>query len=423
VTDVIIVGAGPAGASLAVALGRQGLEVELYEQATFPRDKPCGEGLLPAGVRVLRSLELETAVAGEPLWGVRHHVAGGSVRSAFDGGDAVTPAYGIGQKRLHLDAILWTAAKRTRGVYAREGARVETVVMKHGRITGIEVDGEQRHARLVVAADGSSSTLRRKLGLERVAARRRVGIRAHFRRPAGALPLTDIEVFLRRGYELYVTPLPHGELLVAALAYQDLANGDLRGAFGRWLTEEPLLRLWLDGAAQTSELMGRAPLVSSSRGKEPPGLLLLGDAAASVDPITAGGLSLALQSAELLAEHAPNLLSGSVLARRRFERARARAVQVHRWLGSSVLALAARPRAAELARRGFHAYPNAMRALLDLAGNALPRIRLPVHGRSSAWAAPSSCSEGSPCTDWEHSPLFDRGTGSTSASSGWASSP
>jgi flavin-dependent dehydrogenase len=116
--------------------------------------------------------------------------------------------------------------------------------------------------------------------------------------------------------------------------------------------------------------MGRAPLVSRSHGKEPPGLLMLGDAAASVDPITAGGLSLALQSAELLAAHASDLLSGSSLARRRFERARARSVQIHRWLGSSVLALAARPRVADLARRGFDAYPNAMRALLELAGNA-----------------------------------------------------
>ena len=368
-TDVIIVGAGPAGASLAVALGRRGFEVELYEQATFPRDKPCGEGLLAGGVRVLRSLELEAAVAGEPLWGVRHHVAGGSVRSDF-GVDEATPAYGLGQKRLHLDATLWAAAARTPRVRACQGARVEGLFTERGRVAGVEVDGERRHARLVVAADGSSSKLRRNIGLERVVSPRRVGIRAHFQRPHGAPALTDIEIFLRRGYELYVTPLPHDELLVAALAYQSTANGALRSAFGKWLEDEPLLRRWLDGATQTSELMGRAPLVSATHGKEPPGLLLLGDAAASVDPITAGGLSLALQSAELLAQHAPELLTGSPLARRRFERARGRAIQIHRWLGAGVLALAARPRLANLARRGFQAYPIAMRALVNLAGNA-----------------------------------------------------
>ncbi|HEY3499061.1 MAG TPA: NAD(P)/FAD-dependent oxidoreductase [Polyangiaceae bacterium] len=371
-TDVIIVGAGPAGASLAIGLGRRGFEVELYEQATFPRDKPCGEGLLAGGVRVLRALELETAVGGEPLWGVRHHVAGGSVRSAFRGGDGNGggKAHGLGQKRLHLDAALFAAAARTPRVRACQGVRVDGPFTERGRVGGVEIDGERRRARLVVAADGSSSRVRRKLGLERIVAPRRVGIRAHFQRPPDAPPLGDIEIFLRRGYELYVTPLPRNELLVAALAYQDAASGDLRGAFGRWLEREPLLRRWLDGATQTSELMGRAPLVSGAYGGAPPGLLLLGDAAASVDPITAGGLSLALQSAELLALHAPELLSGSPLARRRFERARARAVRTHRWLGAGVLALAQRPRLADLARRGFHAYPGAMRALVELAESA-----------------------------------------------------
>lgn len=369
-TDVIIVGGGPAGSSLAVALGRRGCEVELYDQATFPRDKPCGEGLLPAGVGVLRSLELEASVAGQPLWGVRHHVAGGSVRSGFAGDDPSTPAHGLGQKRIHLDSALWAAAAGTPRVRARHGVRVESFFAEQGRIEGVEIEGERRRARLVVAADGSSSKFRRTLGLERVAVPRRVGIRAHFQRALGALPLRDIEIFLRCGYELYVTPLPNDEILVAALAYQDMASGDLRGAFARWLRSEPLICGWLQGATQTSELLGRAPLVSSTVGRSPPGLILLGDAAASVDPITAGGLSLALESAQLLAQHAPDLLTGSLLARRRFERARGRAVQIHRWLGAGVLALAARPRLADLARRGLDAYPSAMRALVALAGNA-----------------------------------------------------
>jgi 2-polyprenyl-6-methoxyphenol hydroxylase-like FAD-dependent oxidoreductase len=370
VTDVIIVGAGPAGASLAIALGRAGFEVELYEQSTFPREKPCGEGLLPAGVRVLAALGLEAAVAGEPLWGVRHHVAGGCIRSGFGERDGERLAHGLGQKRLHLDAVLWTTATRTPGVRARQGARVEALLTERGRVHGVEVEGKRRSARLVVAADGSSSGLRRKLGLERIAAPRRVGIRAHFQRVRGCPPLSDIEIFIRPGYELYVTPLPNDEVLVAALAYQDVANRDLRHAFAAWREREPLLCQWLAGATQTSELMGRAPLVSAARDKAPAGLILLGDAAASVDPITAGGLSLALQSAQLLAQHTSEILAGSRLSLRRFERARARAVQIHRILGASVLALAARPRLLNLARRSFDACPSAMRSLVALAGNA-----------------------------------------------------
>jgi 2-polyprenyl-6-methoxyphenol hydroxylase-like FAD-dependent oxidoreductase len=369
-TDIIVVGAGPAGASLAIALGRRGFGVELYEQATFPRDKACGEGILPAGRRVLRSLGLEAKVGGEPLGGVRYHVGGGTVRSGFETGPGSAALRGLGQRRLRLDAALWDAAASTPHVSAYQGTRVEALLSERGSVTGVVVEGQPRRARLVVAADGSSSGLRRKLGLERLAAPRRVGIRSHFQRPAGARPLTDIEIFLRDGYELYVTPLPNNEVLVAALAQQDVAAGDLRGHFRSWIAREPCLRAWLEGSTPTSELMGRAPLVSRAEGREPRGLILLGDAAASVDPITASGLSLALQSAELLATHAAELMARSPLARRRFERGRGRLLRVQRCLAASVLALAARPRLAELARRGFHAHPSAMRALVELAGGA-----------------------------------------------------
>ncbi len=367
-TDVIVVGAGPAGASLAVALGRRGFEVELYERATFPRDKPCGEGLLPAGVEALQHLGLADAVAGQPLAGVRYHLTGGSLRSSFGPGDGSAAPHGIGQKRIRLDTTLWAAAARTAGVTARAGTGVDSLLSEGDRVSGVVVHGQARRARLVVAADGSNSKLRRKLGLERIVKPRRVGVRAHFRRRSDAMPLLDIEIFLRCGYELYVTPLPHDEVLVAALAHEHTAAGDLRNAFRRWVTREPLLRQWLEGATQTSELMGRAPLVSSARGPEPPGLILLGDASASVDPVTAGGLSLALTSAELLAAHAFEIVTGSLLARRRFERARARAVRVHRCVGAGVLALAGSPRLAELARRGFKAHPSAMQALVAFAG-------------------------------------------------------
>jgi len=60
--DVLIAGGGVAGASLAIMLGRAGMNVELYDRRRFPRDKPCGEGLMPAGVAVLRRLGLGAAV-------------------------------------------------------------------------------------------------------------------------------------------------------------------------------------------------------------------------------------------------------------------------------------------------------------------------------------------------------------------------
>jgi 2-polyprenyl-6-methoxyphenol hydroxylase-like FAD-dependent oxidoreductase len=101
-----------------------------------------------------------------------------------------------------------------------DGARIDAPLVERGRVTGVIVDGDVRRARWVVAADGSSSTLRRELGMERTVRRRRVGVRAHFRL-ARREAFHDIQIFMRSGYELYVTPLPRGEVLVAALAFQD----------------------------------------------------------------------------------------------------------------------------------------------------------------------------------------------------------
>jgi flavin-dependent dehydrogenase len=366
VSDVIIAGGGPAGACLAVFLGRRGLSVELLEQSRFPREKPCGEGLLPGGLAVLRANDLAERASGERLSGVRYHVADRGVRAGF-----LEDAPGLGQKRLRLDAALFAAAAAAPGVRASQGARIEGPLVEGNRVVGVVVDGEIRRARVVVAADGSSSTLRRALGLERTEPARRVGIRAHFRldRPGCR---GDIQIFLRSGYELYVTPLPENEVLVAALAHQDAVRGGLRRAFRVWLETEPLLRGWLEGATQTSELMGRAPLVRRS-GRPPQGLVLLGDAAESVDPVTAGGLSLAVASAALLGRLLPESLAGDGSALGRFERARAGALRTHRWLGACLLALARRPRLAERTSELLHAYPRALDALVGLAARGVPR--------------------------------------------------
>ena len=312
-SDVIIVGAGPAGASLAIALGRGGFEVELYEQSTFPREKPCGEGLLPAGVRVSRS-------------GARGRVEASSSGACATtslriiprlGAAMVVVVHGLGQKSFA------STRAGARDPHPGRGERPGVVSRRRSGTrarSGVEVEasGARRTGR---CRDGSTPTPQKTDSNARRA--RRVGT-ANIPARSGAPPLSDIEIFIRPGYELYVTPLPNDEVLVAALASQDVATHALRNAFAAWRRGEPLLCQWLAGATQTSELMGRAPLVSATGGKEPTGLILLGDAAASVDPITAGGLSLALQVPSSCPAHRGNSRRHR-LALRRFERARTRA--------------------------------------------------------------------------------------------------
>jgi hypothetical protein len=66
--DVLISGGGVAGSALAILLGRRGPQVELFERYCFPKEKPCGEGLMPAGVAVLYRLGVGEAVGDAPFY-------------------------------------------------------------------------------------------------------------------------------------------------------------------------------------------------------------------------------------------------------------------------------------------------------------------------------------------------------------------
>lgn len=338
-TDVLIAGGGIAGSSLAIMLGRAGFSVELFERDRFPREKPCGEGVMPAGLGVLDRLGLLDAVGGAPFYGVRYF-AGSTVAEARFPASPGIPASGRGQRRWRLDQVLFDAATATPRVSAHAGTAVQAPIVEGGAVRGLTVEGHGYRAPLVVCADGLRSPLRRRLWLEgRPGSRVRVGVRTHFRLAPGGEPPPWVEVFLGHGYEFYVTPLPEGQLLVSALAERAAVRGGAAASFARWLAEQPLLTAELRGAEQLTAYMGRAPLQSTARRGFAPGAVLLGDAAGFLDPITGGGISEALLSAQLLAGYAPRMLSGDQAPFVEFERARTVLLRDHTLLTRLVLGL------------------------------------------------------------------------------------
>jgi 2-polyprenyl-6-methoxyphenol hydroxylase-like FAD-dependent oxidoreductase len=308
-TDVLIAGGGIAGSALAIMLGRQGLSVELYERGNFPKEKPCGEGLMPGGIAVLQRLRLAQQVGGTPFFGVRYHVGKQVAQGRFPKVDGY-PAFGRGQRRRILDETLFGAAAETPGVSAHTGTQVTSLLWENERVAGAVVDGEPRRAALVVAADGVHSRLRHLAGLEMPAGRKRFGVCTHFRLAAGQEQLPWVEIFLGQGYELYVTPLPKHEILVAGLAdaqslkeYQGAgAATSIEKIFRGWWQAQPALARRLEGAEQVSALLTTSPLAGRARAGVAPGMVLLGDAAGFVDPITGGGMTQALMTTELLAQ-------------------------------------------------------------------------------------------------------------------------
>ncbi len=262
---------------------------------------------MPAGVAVLDRVGLAEAVGGTPLAGVRYHFRGTIAAGPFPSVAGMS-ATGLAQRRAVLDRVLFEAAAATPGVEARTRLAVEAPIVERGRVTGLVVNGMARRAPLTVAADGVHSRLRRALGLDRTTRHRRVGMRAHYRLAAGIEIAPWVDILLGAGHELYVTPLPRGELLVAALANVRALGAPAESSFDRWCNAQPFLADRLRGADRLTRLHGVSPLTARARRGFAPGVVLLGDAAGSLDPITGGGMTHALECAELLARYVPRVI-------------------------------------------------------------------------------------------------------------------
>ena len=336
--DVAIAGAGPAGLALAIHCARRGLGTVVLERGALPRDKACGEGLMPRGVKQLRALGV-VARLGEadahPFEGIRYAQEGGDCAEArFPRG-----AKGLGIRRVALSAAMLAEA-RAAGAEVRERCGVRGFEVREGGVAVALDEGELR-ARMLVAADGLLSPLRRAAGLE-VAARgpRRFGLRQHFRvRPWASL----VEVHFAEELEAYVTPAGAGRVGVAFLWEDGRVPGpiDVPALLARF----PALEARVGGAEVDSEPRGAGPLEQTARARTAERFALLGDAAGYVDALTGEGLSLAFTCAAALAEVLPAALEAgaSRVALAGYERAVERAYAPYVRLSRVMLAIARRP--------------------------------------------------------------------------------
>jgi flavin-dependent dehydrogenase len=374
VIDVAIAGGGVAGSSLAILLGRAGFTVQLFERDCFPREKPCGEGIMPGGVAALARLGLAEAVGGAVFRGVRYFSGDVMAEGRFPV-IREAPSTGVGQRRRHLDQVLFEAAAATAGVTVMPGVAVTAPLLERGRVCGLVTAQGALRARCVVAADGLLSPLRRLLGLDGPPTRRsRAGFRAHYRLADDRSVGEWVEVHLGNGYELYVTPLPNAELLVAALAERATIQDGIDASFRRWFAEQPQLAARLQGSEQLGPYLGRSPLARTARAGLCSGAVLLGDAAGYIDPITGGGITQALMSAELLARAMPGILGGDAESLTRFDRERRALLRDYALLTRALLAISGRRRLATAAVRLMQASPPLFSHLLAVSAGMRPML-------------------------------------------------
>ena len=188
--DVIVVGAGPSGATTAYYLAQAGVNVLLLEKARFPREKVCGDGLTPRAVRSLISMGIDTSPEAGWLRNKGLRVIGAGMRLELDWPDLdAYPGYGLVRPRADFDEVLARRAQAA-GAKLLEEVNVTGLVRddRTGQVVGVTAkeDGAVKayRARTVVAADGNSSRLAVSLGLHKRDDRPLgVAVRTYYRSP------------------------------------------------------------------------------------------------------------------------------------------------------------------------------------------------------------------------------------------------
>ncbi|HLK72319.1 MAG TPA: geranylgeranyl reductase family protein [Streptosporangiaceae bacterium] len=314
--DVIVVGAGPSGSTTAYYLAQAGLDVLLLEKTRFPREKVCGDGLTPRGVKALVAMGI--GVSEQDGW-VRNkglRVIGAGKRLELPWPELSSyPGYGLVRPRTDLDQMLARRAEHA-GARLLEGVTV-TGPVRHertGRITGVvakDANGERTYrARVIVAADGNSSRLSVAMGLRKRDDRPLgVAVRTYYQSPRHDDDYLESWLDLWDGDRL----LPgYGWIFGMGDGTSNVGLGLLNtsAAFGN-TDYHALLRKWLAGMPaewgfteenRTQPIRGAAlPMGFNRTPHYYQGLLLVGDAGGMVNPFNGEGIAYAMESGEILA--------------------------------------------------------------------------------------------------------------------------
>ncbi len=376
--QVVIVGGGPVGSVLAMLLGRSGVRTLILEKTSFPRDKPCGEGLMPGGVAILEQLGLDLAGEGfPPLDGITYRTPEGRATfGAFRSGPGL-PDHGFGVRRLRFDALLAERAAETPNVELRTGCAVRAIERAGD---GFRLDSGRGwlSAGQVVGADGLRSTTRGLLGWSKPPLRPyRHALVGHLAVPCHRV--RGVMVTLLPSNEVYVAPSGRDELLAVVLGPPGSLRGSARSVLDSYQRTVAAAHPEFSGA-ECGRIKGAGPFRVSSRTVASGGAFLVGDAAGFIDPITGDAMSAGFRAAAYLA----GLLAGSVpTAEARYRRWYAAQWRTRRLVTSIALGLSGSPWLARRALAGLDRHPEALESLLEVNSGARRLGSLPLR----TWSA------------------------------------
>jgi flavin-dependent dehydrogenase len=299
--DLTVIGAGPAGAATALFAARSGRRVVVFDRETFPRDKPCGEGLLPGGLPALRELARDApdlAVDAPPLKGLKfglpHQPPAVVGFPAYRGEQA-----GLGIRRLDFDARLAGALGRHPRIQFETRTDVTEVRRSANRTPTVVTSAGEVRARHVAVADGLRSSLRHRLGWT-VGPRppHRYGIVGHWQVEGPVDPWVQITV--DDGLEVYEGPVAGNQRMVGLLCYQARMR-EFGGRLAHRYRELALaLRPGLRQADQVGPVHAVGPFWYRATTVASDSVFLVGDASGFTDPITGEGIATGFRQARAL---------------------------------------------------------------------------------------------------------------------------
>ncbi len=320
--EVIIVGAGPAGSAAAITLAHEGHKVLLLDRHSFPRDKACGDGVLPGAADVLKRLGVLNKIKAANFY----QISGGRVVSP--GGIAINARVKPLKNninffiapRLKFDAILQQTAVET-GVDFKT-ALVQGPLIENGSAVGVLVREDQEliplKSRLIIGADGTTSMIARTLLPRLFLARPAViGIRAYLDNFQVMPNLVEF-YSLKNIFPDFAWIFPTGPtsanvgLGVSAEKYKSSGNS-LPGLLMDFLQSETISSR-IDGRPDLVNIRTWPYILSYDKASPIafPGALLAGDAAGFLDPLTGEGIRNALLSGLIAGETIHAFLSGEI---------------------------------------------------------------------------------------------------------------
>jgi geranylgeranyl reductase family protein len=315
---VLVVGAGPGGSATAYHLASHGADVLLVDKAVFPREKVCGDGLTPRGVRSLERMGVDPLEPGfTRVDRLRTYGVNGTVIDLPWPTLESFRSFGVVRTRLDLDNLLATRAVKAGATFLQGVEATRPIRDEDGWVTGavLKADGDLREvrARFVVAADGASSRFAQRTGVSRDDSRPMgIAARRYYRIPRPEEPVFEAFVNISdpatqgvmAGYG-WIFPLGDGVVNVGAgllntfTRFKEISARRLLDAFLADLPQEWGIN---EENAVGPVLSGPIPMGMNRQPLAVPGMLLVGDAGGLTNPFNGEGIAYAMESGELAAD-------------------------------------------------------------------------------------------------------------------------